>query len=99
MPELPLKLFTEQLGAAWPEDAAKLRLRRVDRGAGLGEQFLLVGQLPDLATEAHTLKAKSEFEALEAAKELVPVLMAGGDRNMRMLPMGRLRAIEREVLT
>lgn len=99
MPQLPLKPFTDQLRQKWPEEAAKLRLRRVDRGAGLGEQFLLVGQLPDLTTVARTLtKAKTEFEALEAAIELVPVLMAGGDRTMRVLPMGRLRAIEREVL-
>ncbi|WP_114991590.1 hypothetical protein [Synechococcus sp. UW179A] len=99
MSQLPLKPFTDQLRAKWPEEAAKLRLRRVDRGAGQGEQFLLVGQLPDLTNVARTLtKAKSEFEALEAAIELVPVLMTGGDRKTRVLPMGRLRAIEREVL-
>lgn len=58
-----------------------------------------MGQLPDLTTVARTLtKAKSEFEALAEAIEMVPVLMAGGDRNVRVLPMGRLRAIERQVL-
>lgn len=96
MPGLPLRSFTQQLREKWPEEARELRLRRVRRYER--EQFQLIGKLPDLTPVAKTLKAANEFEALQEAIALVPNLMSGGNSEVRVLPMGRLRQIERAAL-
>lgn len=96
MPGLPLRSFTEQLREKCPEEARRLRLRRVNRPGR--EIFQLIGELPDKTPVGRTLKAANEFNALEEAIELIPLLMTGGDRNIRTVPMGQLRLMERRAL-
>ena len=98
MAGLPLRPFTKQLRERFPHDAGGLRLRRF-RTKTHGERFQLIGQLPTHEPVARTLEAKSEFDALEEAAQLLERLVGGGiDPNTRTLPTGRLRGIERQVL-
>lgn len=96
LPGLPLRSFTYQLRERYPEEARRLRLKRVNRPGR--EVFQLIGTLPDKTPVGRTLKAANEFNALQEAIELVPLLMSGGDRNLRMVPMGQMRLMERRAL-
>ena len=93
MPSLPLRAFTQQLKDRWPNEAAALRLRRATRNGKI--QYQLIGELPDRTPIGRKLRATTEFDALQEAIDLVPALMNGDGNRGRVMPMGRLKAIER----
>ena len=96
MPPLPLRAFTQQLRDRWPNEAAALRLRRATRSGKT--QYQLIGELPDRTPIGRKLRATTEFDALQEAIDLVPALMNGDGNRGRVMPMGRLKAIERLAL-
>ena len=96
MPPLPLRAFTQQLRDRWPNEAKALRLRRATRNGK--NQYQLIGELPDRTPIGRKLRATTEFDALQEAIDLVPALMNGDGNRGRVMPMGRLKAIERLAL-
>ena len=93
---LSLQAFTDQLRQQFPYEAQHLRIRRANRNGS--HVFQLVGELPDGRKIARQLAGGSPFEALEAAKRALPMLVAGVDLKGRTMPVGHLRELERACL-
>ena len=92
---MPLQDFSAELRRQFP-DLPDLRLRCVNRRNRT--IFQVIGTTPDNRNFARQLEADSPFTALDAARTLIPLLVAGDDLVGRVMPTGELRQQERAAL-